>query len=119
MTYPRSDFLPAKYLAITICRLVTKNLSCLVPIKTVDIKEFGQDRYGRIVGVVSLGGKKINLEMVEAGFAEVYRGDPAPGQDLAPYWKAEEKAKVAKRGMWVQGDKYIRPRDWRKIHQGG
>jgi len=98
---------------------VTKNLSCLVPIKTVDIKEFGQDRYGRIVGVVSLGGKNINLEMVEAGFAEVYRGDPAPGQDLASYWKAEEKAKAARRGMWTQGDKYISPREWRKIHQGG
>ena len=79
----------------------TKYLAGLVLNKTVDIKEYGHDRYGRILGVVSLGGRNINLEMVEAGFAEVYRGDPAPGQDLASYWKAEEKAKAAKRGMWT------------------
>jgi len=96
----------------------TKYLAGLVLNKTVDIKEYGHDRYGRILGVVSLGGRNINLEMVEAGFAEVYRGDPAPGQDLAPYWKAEEKAKAAKRGMWTQGDKYISPREWRKTHRG-
>ena len=94
----------------------TKHLAGLVLNKTVDIKEYGHDRYGRILGVVSLSGKSINLEMVEAGFAEVYRGDPAPGQDLAPYWKAEEKAKAVKRGMWSLGDKYVSPRDWRKSH---
>ena len=47
-----------------------------------------------MLGVVPLGGKNINLEMVEAGLAEVYRGYPAPGQDLVPYWKTEEKASV-------------------------
>ena len=89
-----------------------------MPNKTVDIKEFGRNRYGRVLGVVSFGGKNINIEMIEAGLAEVYRGDPAPGQDLAPYWKAGEKARAAKRDMWTQGDKYISPRDWRKTHRG-
>ena len=96
----------------------TKYLAGLVLNKTVDIKEYGHDRYGRILGVVSLGAKNINLEMVDAGFAEVYRGDPALGQDLAPYWKAEEQARVAKRGMWVQGSKYLSPREWRKMRSG-
>ena len=64
---------------------------------------------------VSWGGKNINLEMLEAGFAEVYRGDPAPVQDLAPYWKAEEKTKTAERGMWLQGEKHMSPREWRKL----
>jgi len=63
-------------------------------------------------------GKNINLEMMDAGFAEVYRGNPVSGQDLAPYWKAEEKAKAAKRGRWVQGDRYISPRDWRRMQEG-
>jgi endonuclease YncB( thermonuclease family) len=53
--------------------------------------------------------------MLEAGFAEVYRGDPAPVQDLAPYWKAEEKTKTAERGMWLQGEKHMSPREWRKL----
>ena len=96
----------------------TKYLAGLVLNKTVDIKEYGHDRYGRILGVVSLGEKNINLEMVDAGFAEVYRGNSAPGQDLAPYWKAEEQARAAKRGMWVQGSKYVSPREWRKMQRG-
>ena len=96
----------------------TKYLAGLVLNKTVDIKEYCHDRYGRILGVVSLGGKNINLEMVDAGFAEVYRGDPALGQDLASYWKAEEQARAAKRGMWVQGSKYLSPREWRRVNSG-
>lgn len=61
-----------------------------------------------------LDGKNVNLEMVQAGLAEVYRGKPASGLDMEPYWKAEGDAKVAKRGMWVLGDKYVSPRDWRR-----
>jgi len=77
--------------------------------KSVNTKEYGHDRSGWV------SGKNINLEMVKGGFAEVYRGDPAPGQDLAPYWKAEGKGKPAKKERWVQGAKYMRPRDWRKL----
>jgi len=85
--------------------------------KNVEIKEYGHDRHVRTLGVVFLDGKNINLEMVNAGLAEVYRGDLARGLDMVPYWKAEEKAKAAKRGMWTQGDKYISPREWRRTHQ--
>jgi len=96
----------------------TKNLAGMVLNKSVSIKEYGHDRYGRTLAEVFLDGKNINLEMVDAGFAEVYRGDPALGQDLAPYWKAEEQARAAKRGMWVQGSKYLSPREWRKTQRG-
>jgi len=89
----------------------------LVLNKNVEIKEYGHDRHVRTLGVVFLDGKNINLEMVNAGLAEVYRGDLARGLDMVPYWKAEEKAKAAKRGMWTQGDKYISPREWRRTHQ--
>jgi endonuclease YncB( thermonuclease family) len=34
---------------------------------------------------------------------------------MAPYRKAEEEAKAAKRGMWVLGEKYVSPRDWRRM----
>jgi len=74
----------------------------------------GQDRYGRTLGVVFLGRKNVNLEMVKAGYAEVYRGIPVAGFNSAPYWKAEEEARAAKKGMWAQGDKYVSPGEWRK-----
>jgi micrococcal nuclease len=96
----------------------TKYLAGLVLNKTVEIKEYGQDRYGRTLGVVFLGGKNVNLEMVKAGYAEVYRGTPAAAFDSALYWKAEEDARAAKKGMWAQGDKYVSPREWRRGNSG-
>jgi micrococcal nuclease len=92
-----------------------KHLAALVLNRTVDITSYGQDRYGRTLGEVFVDGRNINLEMVKAGLAEVYRGTPAPGQNLDPYWQAEKEARVAKRGMWVLGDKYVSPREWRRM----
>jgi micrococcal nuclease len=94
----------------------TKNLAGLVLNKVVDVKSHGPDRYGRTLGEVFLDGNNINLEMVKSGFAEVYRGTPVKGQNMEPYWKAEEEARRGGRGMWVLGDKYVSPRDWRKTH---
>jgi hypothetical protein len=59
----------------------------------------------------------VNLEMVKAGLAEVYRGAPALALDLRLYWKAEEDAKKARRGMWVLGNRYMSPKDWRHSKQ--
>lgn len=95
-----------------------KYLAGLVLNKTVEIKECGQDRYGRTLGVVFLEGKSVNLEMIKAGYAEVYRGTPAAGFDSAPYWKAEEEARGAKKGRWAQRDKYVSPREWRRVNSG-
>jgi micrococcal nuclease len=92
----------------------TKYLAGLVLNKTVEIKEYGQDIYGRTLGVVFISGKNVNLEMIKAGYAEVYRGTPAAGFDSAPYWKVEKEAIGAKRGMWAQADKYVSPREWRR-----
>lgn len=93
----------------------TKHLAGLILNRSADVKPYGKDRYGRVLGEVFLDGKNINLEMIKVGLAEVYRGTPASGQELDPYWKAEEEARKAGRGMWVQGDKYVSPRDWRRI----
>ena len=98
-------------------RKSTKYLASLVLNKMVDIKSYGQDRYGRTLGVVYANGMNVNLEMIKAGLAEVYRGRPAPGFDNNPYWEAEKKARQAIRGMWVQGDKYISPKEWRKMQR--
>jgi micrococcal nuclease len=95
----------------------TKFLAGLVLNKGVENKEFGHDRYGRTLAVVFLEGKNINLEMVKAGLAEVYRGGHAPGFDPAPYEEAERKAKAEKKGMWTQGDKYVSPMEWRRMQR--
>jgi len=92
----------------------TKYLAGLVLNKSVDVKSYGTDRYGRTLGVVFVDDKNVNLEMIKAGLAEVYRGPPAKGLDLDPYWKAEKEAREAGREMWSLGDKYISPREWRR-----
>lgn len=94
----------------------TKYLASLVLNRTVDIKSHGPDRYGRTLGEVFVDGKSVTLEMVKTGLAEVYRGKPVAGQNMEPYWKAEEEARNAKRGIWASGDKYVSPREWRKTH---
>jgi endonuclease YncB( thermonuclease family) len=98
-------------------RQSTQHLAALVLNKAVDVKSYGADRYGRTLGeVILLHGKNVNVEMIKAGLAEVYRGKPASGMDMGLYWKAEEEAKAAKRGMWVLGDQYVSPREWRRMN---
>ena len=94
----------------------TKYLASLVLNKHVDIVSYGTDRYGRTLGVVYVDGKDVNLEMVRAGFAEVYRGRPAKGFDNEPYQMAEDAARRAGVCMWSLGDKYVSPKEWRKLH---
>ena len=63
----------------------TSYLADLVLNKSVEVKSYGTDRYGRTLGVVFVGGKNVNLEIIKAGMAEVYRGRPAGGLNLEPY----------------------------------
>jgi len=94
-----------------------KFLARLVLNKQVFIKGYGLDYHNRILAVVYVDKKNINLEMIKAGLSEAYRGKPAHGFDPSPYRTAEAQAKSQKRGMWSQGDKYISPRDWRRLHK--
>lgn len=69
------------------------------------------DRYGRIVGRVSVGGFDINAEMIRQGAAWVYRQyakDPS-------LYRLEAEAKSAKRGLWALPEaQRCPPWDWRK-----
>jgi endonuclease YncB( thermonuclease family) len=94
-----------------------KHLAGLVLNKTVDVKGYGLDTYNRILGVIYLDGKNINLEMLRAGLAEVYRGLAPKKFNLSPYWQAEKEAREAKIGMWSQGDTYISPKEWRRMQR--
>ena len=69
-----------------------KYLTGLILNKVVDIKGYGLDPYNRILGVIYMDGKNINLEMVRAGLAEVYKGRPPHGFNMKPYQQAEVEA---------------------------
>ena len=90
------------------------HLQKLVLNKTVELEGSGLDRYSRVLGVVYIDGKNVNLEMVKEGLAEVYKGKPAPGFNNQPFWDAEQEARKNMRGMWSLGDEYISPKEWRK-----
>lgn len=94
-----------------------KHLIDLIDNRIVDVEPHGPDRYGRILAVLYADNDNVNIEMLKAGLAEVYRGGyPVAGLDRGPYWESEKEAREAKRGMWIQGNKYVSPRDWRKGH---
>jgi endonuclease YncB( thermonuclease family) len=95
-------------------RKAEKYLAQLVLNKTVDIKGYGSDRYGRILAEIYIDDKNINLEMVKTGYAEVYSGSPPRGLYMNEYKKAEDGARNSGQGIWSQGEKYISPALWRK-----
>ena len=94
-----------------------KFLSGIVLNKVVDIKGYGLGPYNRNLGVVYVDGKNVNLEIVKAGLAEVYRGKQPKGLDITPYRLSEAESRKAGRSMWSLGDQYMSPKDWRKMHR--
>jgi endonuclease YncB( thermonuclease family) len=83
--------------------------------RSVEVKGYGVAPFphDNIIGVIHLGGRNINLEMVKKGLAEVQRDNLPKGLDIAPYLEAERDARAGKVGMWVLGDQYMSPKDWR------
>ncbi|MCD6296352.1 MAG: thermonuclease family protein [Deltaproteobacteria bacterium] len=93
-------------------------LSSLVLNQPVVVEGYGTVPYPdkNIISVIHVKGQNVNLEMVKRGLAEVHRENLPQGFDIVPYLKAENEAKEAKRGMWVLGDNYISPAQWRTLH---
>jgi micrococcal nuclease len=85
----------------TYTRQAKEYLAQLVLNKVVEIKGYGLDRYERVLGVVFLRGRNINLQMVRAGLGEVNRNMPPRGLDLEAYRSVEEEARRAGRGIWA------------------
>ena len=69
--------------------------------RDVDVEVLGTDRYGRTLGLVQIGDKKVNLELVRQGLAWWYRQYAPAAKDLAG---AEQAARLAKRGLWADAD---------------
>lgn len=87
----------------------------LVAGKTVEVERKDTDRYGRTVGLVSVGGQNVNELMVKNGYAWVYH--QYCKESFCSDWTNNEAiAKTEKRGMWV--DPQIVP-PWEFRHPGG
>jgi micrococcal nuclease len=89
-------------------------LKQLVEGKRVKVEIYGPDKYKRLLSTIFLDRQDINLTMIEAGLAEVYRGPESGNPYKQQYQAAEDTARSAKKGMWVLGDKYESPRAYRK-----
>lgn len=87
--------------------LASKILGKRVKVDVLDI-----DRYHRMVSIVWLGNRNINLEMVREGMAEAYK-EYLRGPVRAQFLEAEKEARMAKRGIWSLS-KYERPSEFRK-----
>lgn len=80
--------------------------------KTVTVMEHGQDKYGRTIGDVYLDGKRLNSELVKAGFAWWYR-QYSTDKSLGVW---EQYARDHKLGLWADKNPTA-PWDWRH-HRG-
>ena len=92
-------------------------LASLILNQSVAIKFYSNDLEGTSLGEVFVDEVNINLEMLQAGLAEVYRGKPANGLDIADYRDAENNAKQNGKGIWELRDQYFSPWDWREIYR--
>ena len=73
------------------------------------------DRYGRNICVVRVNGRDVGLEQIRAGMAWWYRqyARDQTLQEQRVYEDAEEQAKSAKRGLWIDKEP-IPPWEWRR-----
>lgn len=89
-----------------------KNLSNKVLHKRVKLDIIDIDKYKRMVSMIWLANRNINLEMVKEGMGEAYRKylkEPYRSEFL----EAERHTKAAKKGIWSLAN-YEHPSDFRK-----
>jgi micrococcal nuclease len=85
--------------------------------RPVVIKGYGLDTYNRILGELFINNKNVNLEMIQMGLAEVYKGELPEGFDPHLFIAAEKEAKEKLKGVWSLGDRYVSPSKWRRETQ--
>lgn len=79
-----------------------ESLADLVFGKNVDVQWSKQDRYGRTVGKILLGGVDINLEQIKRGMAWHYKQyqNEQSEEDRVTYSEFENIARDKKMGLW-------------------
>ena len=89
-------------------------LAGLVQGRRVRLEIYGIDRTRRVLGTLFRDPDNLNLALVEAGLAEVYRGSTITDPYQPQYAAAEAAAQHAGRGMWALGAHYESPRAYRR-----
>jgi len=90
-----------------------KHLAALVNQQTVTLEIRDIDRYRRMVAILWLAERNVNMEMISAGMAEAYREYLKPPY-RNPFIHAEQTAKSQGKGIWSRGDHYERPSQFRR-----
>lgn len=92
-----------------------ESLSNLVFNKQVAVEYSKKDKYGRTVGKIIVDGIDVNLEQIKAGMAWHYKKyqKEQSVDDRHIYAQAEDKARLEKRGLWIEA-KPLPPWDWRR-----
>jgi len=67
--------------------------------RTVTLRTHGEDRYGRVLAVVVLGGRDVNADLLRHGLAWWY-AKYTPG--AADYAALEQAARKQRVGLWAQ-----------------
>jgi endonuclease YncB( thermonuclease family) len=88
-------------------------LDTLVSQKTVRVEIRDIDRYRRMVAILWLEDRNVNLQMIAAGMAEAY-GEYLKSPYRSPFFQAEQEAKAQKKGIWSKGSDYERPSQFRR-----
>jgi endonuclease YncB( thermonuclease family) len=89
-----------------------KALEAKIMGKQVRLDIIDIDQYKRMVGMIWIGDRNINLEMVREGYAEAYV-EYLKEPYRAQFIRAEREARSARRGIWSLSG-YERPKDFRK-----
>jgi micrococcal nuclease len=89
-----------------------KALAAKIMGKQVRVEILDIDKYRRMVGMIWLGDRNINLEMVREGYAEAFIEYLKPPY-RSEFIEAEREARSAKKGIWALPE-YERPTDFRK-----
>jgi endonuclease YncB( thermonuclease family) len=96
-----------------------QSLSELVMGRTVTVTSSKVDRYGRLVGKVTLDGRDIGLIQIELGSAWFFRkyAHELNRDDQRAYERAEEIARAERRGLWADPSP-VPPWEYRAQHRG-
>ena len=89
-----------------------KALDAKIMGKQVRLDIIDIDQYKRMVGMIWIGDRNINLEMVREGYAEAYL-EYLREPYRAQFVQAEKEARSARRGLWSLSE-YERPSEFRK-----